>query len=161
MDQLFSQKKKKEISEVSNLFTTNKFVLEKPEIKTEIPKVSKKKTGESKTKEQDSSILRKKIKKNPESKNKNTPQEIVEEVVEISRDVRTIFVGNVSLKIKKRKLINLFKQYGTIEKCWLRSIPVKPIQGKSIKDSIKQKQINESVTTANYYILFSTEKVFS
>jgi RNA recognition motif-containing protein len=40
------------------------------------------------------------------------------------REARTIFVGNVGLSTKKKAILKLFKKYGTIERMWMRSLPL-------------------------------------
>jgi RNA recognition motif-containing protein len=40
------------------------------------------------------------------------------------RESRTIFIGNVGLSTKKKTIIKLFKKFGTIERMWMRSLPL-------------------------------------
>ena len=40
------------------------------------------------------------------------------------RETRTIFVGNVGIKTKKKTLLKAFKKYGQIENMWVRSLPL-------------------------------------
>ena len=40
------------------------------------------------------------------------------------REARTIFVGNVGIKTKKKALLKVFKKFGQISNMWVRSLPL-------------------------------------
>lgn len=74
------------------------------------------------------------------------------------RNKRTIFVGNVPLECEKSKIEKLFKKAGTVEKIWVRSVPI----DESVKMSIKAKVIlgkhNQNSLNKNCYVLYTTEE---
>ncbi|KAK9072870.1 hypothetical protein SSX86_009305 [Deinandra increscens subsp. villosa] len=69
---------------------------------------------------------------------------------------RTVFVGNLPLKVKKKALLREFNQFGEIESVRIRSIPL--LDDKTPrKGAIIKKKINDAVDRVNAYIVFKTE----
>uniref|UniRef100_A0A6B2L772 RRM domain-containing protein n=1 Tax=Arcella intermedia TaxID=1963864 RepID=A0A6B2L772_9EUKA len=70
------------------------------------------------------------------------------------REKRTIFVGNVPLNIKKKKLVKLFKKYGEIDSVRIRGVGYsaerKPMIGKIAKGTV-----HENNDTKIAYIVFT------
>lgn len=71
------------------------------------------------------------------------------------RESRTIFVGNISIKTDKKLIIKHFKQYGKIEKLWIRSVPVEHDNKMSKKARVITKKYHSDFDTKNAYILFA------
>ncbi|KAI3687628.1 hypothetical protein L1987_81328 [Smallanthus sonchifolius] len=71
--------------------------------------------------------------------------------------LRTVFVGNLPLKVKKKKaLLREFSQFGEIESIRIRSVPL--LDDKTPrKGAIIKKQINDAVDRVNAYIVFKME----
>nr|XP_043630515.1 RNA-binding protein 34 [Erigeron canadensis] len=70
--------------------------------------------------------------------------------------LRTVFVGNLPLKVKKKALMREFSQFGEIESIRIRSIPL--LDDKTPrKGAIIKKQINDAVDRVNAYIVFKME----
>ncbi|KAF5932510.1 hypothetical protein HYC85_028681 [Camellia sinensis] len=61
--------------------------------------------------------------------------------------LRTVFVGNLTLKVKKKALFKEFSQFGEVEST------KKPTKG-----AIIQKKINDAVDSVHAYIVFETEQ---
>ncbi|KAI3792287.1 hypothetical protein L2E82_06162 [Cichorium intybus] len=71
--------------------------------------------------------------------------------------LRTVFVGNLPLKVKKKALLREFNQFGEIESVRIRSIPL--LDDKTPrKGAIIKKQINDAVDRVNAYVVFKTEE---
>ncbi|XP_059656838.1 nucleolar protein 12 [Cornus florida] len=71
--------------------------------------------------------------------------------------LRTVFVGNLPLKVKKKALLKEFSQFGEVESVRIRSIPI--IDSKvPRKGAIIKKQINDSIDSVHAYIVFKTEQ---
>lgn len=71
--------------------------------------------------------------------------------------LRTIFVGNLPLKVKKKTLIKEFIKFGEIDSVRIRSVPI--IDTKiPRKGAILQKQINENADSVHAYIVFKSEQ---
>ncbi|KAI3823585.1 hypothetical protein L1987_05024 [Smallanthus sonchifolius] len=69
---------------------------------------------------------------------------------------RTVFVGNLPLKVKKKVVLKEFNRFGEIESIRIRSIPL--LDDKTPrKGAIIKKQINDAVDRVNAYIVFKTE----
>ncbi|KAK1408353.1 hypothetical protein QVD17_40064 [Tagetes erecta] len=69
---------------------------------------------------------------------------------------RTVFVGNLPLKVKKKALLKEFNRFGEIESIRIRSIPL--LDDKTPrKGAIIKKKINDAVDRVNAYIVFKTE----
>lgn len=70
---------------------------------------------------------------------------------------RTVFVGNLDIKTKKKVLIKEFEQFGEIESVRLRSVPI--IEDKaSRRGAILKGKINEVIGRMNAYIVFKNEQ---
>ncbi|KAK3041565.1 hypothetical protein RJ639_000699 [Escallonia herrerae] len=70
---------------------------------------------------------------------------------------RTVFVGNLPLKVKKKALLKEFTQFGEVESVRIRSVPI--LNSKTPrKGAIMKKQINEAVDSVHAYIVFKTEE---
>ncbi|KAD5508367.1 hypothetical protein R6Q59_031040 [Mikania micrantha] len=68
---------------------------------------------------------------------------------------RTVFVGNLPLKVKKKALLREFNRFGEIESVRIRSIPL--LDDKTPrKGAIIKKKINDAVDRVNAYIVFKT-----
>uniref|UniRef100_A0A2N9HPY4 RRM domain-containing protein n=1 Tax=Fagus sylvatica TaxID=28930 RepID=A0A2N9HPY4_FAGSY len=74
-----------------------------------------------------------------------------------SKLLRTVFVGNLPLKTKKKVLTKEFKQFGEIESVRIRSVPILDTK-KPRKEAIIMKQINEAADCVHAYIVFKTEE---
>jgi nucleolar protein 12 len=71
--------------------------------------------------------------------------------------LRTVFVGNLPLKVKKKALLKEFSQFGEVESVRIRSVPI--LNSKTPrKGAIIKKQINETVDSVHAYIVFKTEE---
>ncbi|GAA0152862.1 translation initiation factor [Lithospermum erythrorhizon] len=69
--------------------------------------------------------------------------------------LRTVFVGNLPLKIKKKVLLKEFGIFGEVESVRIRSVPL--LDSKTPrKGAIMKKQINESADSVHAYIVFKT-----
>ncbi|KAL5975092.1 hypothetical protein ACLOJK_031768 [Asimina triloba] len=70
---------------------------------------------------------------------------------------RTVFVGNLPLKVKKKALLKEFGQFGEIESIRIRSVPIAdskiPRKGAIIKG-----KLNDSVDSVHAYIVFKNEQ---
>ncbi|KAI5438076.1 nucleolar protein 12 [Lathyrus oleraceus] len=71
--------------------------------------------------------------------------------------LRTIFVGNLPLKVKKKTLLKEFKNFGEVESVRIRSVPLQDTK-KPRKGAILAKKINESAESVNAYVVFKTEE---
>ncbi|CAL5429485.1 unnamed protein product [Camellia sinensis] len=71
--------------------------------------------------------------------------------------LRTVFVGNLTLKVKKKALFKEFSQFGEVESVRIRSIPLLDTK-KPRKGAIIQKKINDAVDSVHAYIVFETEQ---
>ncbi|KAL3817920.1 hypothetical protein ACJIZ3_003825 [Penstemon smallii] len=73
-----------------------------------------------------------------------------------SKLLRTVFVGNLPLKIKKKELLKEFGKFGEVESVRIRSVPI--VDGKiPRKGAIIRKQFNENGNSVHAYIVFKTE----
>jgi nucleolar protein 12 len=73
------------------------------------------------------------------------------------RNDRTIFVGNVDLDIKPAEVKKYFKDCGSVEKIWFRSVPVD--KGKMPqKAAVVLKKFKEGAAGQNCYVLFSEKE---
>lgn len=71
------------------------------------------------------------------------------------KESRTVFVGNVPVSVKMKKLKSLFKKFGDIETTRLRSVAVNNIN-KPKRASIVKKDFHPQRDTANVYIRFKS-----
>ncbi|XP_022735956.1 RNA-binding protein 34-like [Durio zibethinus] len=74
-----------------------------------------------------------------------------------SKLLRTVFVGNLPIKVKKKVLIKEFSTFGEIESVRIRSVPLNDTK-KPRKGAIMLKQINEKADSVHAYIVFKTEQ---
>ncbi|KAM7258925.1 hypothetical protein ACFE04_014666 [Oxalis oulophora] len=74
-----------------------------------------------------------------------------------SKLLRTVFVGNLPVKVKKKVLIKEFSKFGEIESVRIRSVPLMDTK-KPVKGAIMLKQINEGADSVHAYIVFKTEE---
>ncbi|KAL1568889.1 RNA-binding protein 34-like [Salvia divinorum] len=71
--------------------------------------------------------------------------------------LRTIFVGNLPLKLKKKDIAKEFSKFGEVESVRIRSVPI--VDGKMPrKGAVILKKINENGNSVNAYIVFKTEE---
>lgn len=71
--------------------------------------------------------------------------------------LRTVFVGNLPLKVKKKALLKEFRQFGEIESVRIRSVPILDTKTPR-KGAILKKKINDAVDSVHAYIVFKTEE---
>ncbi|KAI9124968.1 hypothetical protein K1719_003584 [Acacia pycnantha] len=71
--------------------------------------------------------------------------------------LRTIFVGNLPLKVKKKTLLTEFKKFGEVESLRIRSVPILDTK-KPRKGAILSKKINDAGDSVHAYIVFKTEQ---
>ncbi|CAJ1931122.1 unnamed protein product [Sphenostylis stenocarpa] len=71
--------------------------------------------------------------------------------------LRTVFVGNLPLKVKKKTLLKEFKKFGEVESVRIRSVPVQDTK-KPRKGAILAKKINDAADSVHAYIVFKTEE---
>ncbi|KAE8661883.1 hypothetical protein F3Y22_tig00113722pilonHSYRG00246 [Hibiscus syriacus] len=74
-----------------------------------------------------------------------------------SKLLRTVFVGNLPIKVKKKVLIKEFSKFGEIESVRIRSVPLNDTK-KPRKGAIMLKQINDKADSVHAYIVFKTEQ---
>lgn len=74
-----------------------------------------------------------------------------------SKLLRTIFVGNLSLKIKKKALMKEFGSFGEVESVRIRSIPIAD-SATPRKASIIKKKLNDNADSVNAYVVFKSEE---
>ncbi|KAG4117138.1 hypothetical protein ERO13_D12G209900v2 [Gossypium hirsutum] len=74
-----------------------------------------------------------------------------------SKLMRTVFVGNLPIKAKKKVLLKEFSKFGEIESVRIRSVPLNDTK-KPRKGAIMLKQINENADSVHAYIVFKTEQ---
>ncbi|KAL8535493.1 hypothetical protein ACS0TY_011213 [Phlomoides rotata] len=73
-----------------------------------------------------------------------------------SKLLRTIFVGNLPLKLRKKEIAKAFDKFGEVESVRIRSVPI--IDGKiPRKGAVIKKRINENCDSVHAYIVFKTE----
>ncbi|XP_050234445.1 nucleolar protein 12 [Mercurialis annua] len=98
---------------------------------------------------------------------KRKKAENVEEDLLVSKDaegfddesklLRTVFVGNLPLKLKKKALMKEFTQFGEIESVRIRSVPIMDTKIPR-KGAVILKKINDSADSVHAYIVFNTEQ---
>ncbi|XP_038991398.1 RNA-binding protein 34-like [Hibiscus syriacus] len=71
--------------------------------------------------------------------------------------LRTVFVGNLLIKVKKKRLIKEFSKFREIESVRIRFAPLSDTW-KLRKEAIKLKQINEKADSVRAYTVFETEQ---
>ncbi|KAL9256672.1 Nucleolar protein 12-like protein [Drosera capensis] len=70
--------------------------------------------------------------------------------------LRTVFVGNLPLKVKKKVLLKEFSQFGEVESMRIRSVPTLDIK-KPKKVQITLNQVNETVDSVHAYVVFKIQ----
>lgn len=71
--------------------------------------------------------------------------------------LRTIFIGNLPLKVKKKTLLKEFKKFGEVESVRIRSVPILDTK-KPRKGAILSKKINDAGDSVHAYVVFKTEQ---
>ncbi|KAJ0989942.1 hypothetical protein J5N97_008298 [Dioscorea zingiberensis] len=85
------------------------------------------------------------------------PKEEEEEFDDEQKLLRTVFVGNLPLRTKKKALMKEFGSFGEIESVRIRSVPL--VDSKiPRKGAIFKGKINESVDSVHAYIVFKQEQ---
>ncbi|CAA7403862.1 unnamed protein product [Spirodela intermedia] len=74
-----------------------------------------------------------------------------------SKLLRTVFVGNLPLKTKRKALLKEFSGFGEVESIRLRSVPLLDTKTPR-KGAIIKGQVNEAVDSVNAYIVFKDEQ---
>lgn len=74
-----------------------------------------------------------------------------------SKLLRTVFVGNLPLKVKKKALLKEFSNFGEIESVRIRSVPTLDSK-KPKKVQIFNGKLNEAADSVHAYIVFKTEQ---
>lgn len=69
---------------------------------------------------------------------------------------RTVFVGNLTLKVKKKAILREFAQYGAVESVRLRSVPLLDTKVPR-KGAVITGKINEAIDSQHAYIVFKEE----
>ncbi|KAI3918511.1 hypothetical protein MKX01_041831 [Papaver californicum] len=71
--------------------------------------------------------------------------------------LKTVFVGNLPLKTKKKTLLKEFSQFGEVDSVRIRSVPI--LDGKMPrKGAIMKGRINDAIDSVNAYIVYKEEK---
>ncbi|XP_009101482.1 nucleolar protein 12 [Brassica rapa] len=74
-----------------------------------------------------------------------------------SKLLRTVFVGNLPLKVKKKLILKEFSKFGEVESVRIRSVPIVDSK-RTRKGAIMLKQINEKASSVHAYVVFETEQ---
>lgn len=74
-----------------------------------------------------------------------------------SKLLKTVFVGNLPLKVKKKALLKEFSKFGEIESVRIRSVPTLDSK-KPKKIQVISGKINEAADSVHAYIVFKTEQ---
>ncbi|KAB5573867.1 hypothetical protein DKX38_001061 [Salix brachista] len=74
-----------------------------------------------------------------------------------SKLLRTVFVGNLPLKVKKKALIKEFSKFGDVESVRIRSVPIAESKIPR-KGAILLKKFNDNVDSVNAYVVFKNEQ---
>ncbi|KAE8723615.1 SNARE associated Golgi protein family [Hibiscus syriacus] len=74
-----------------------------------------------------------------------------------SKLLRTVFVGNLPIQVKKKVLIKEFSKFGEIESVRIRSVPLNDTK-KPRKGAVMLKQINDKADSVHAYVVFKTEQ---
>ncbi|KAL3645553.1 hypothetical protein CASFOL_010733 [Castilleja foliolosa] len=74
-----------------------------------------------------------------------------------SKLLRTVFIGNLPLKLKKKEIVKEFERFGEVDSVRIRSVPI--VDGKiPRKGAVIKKQINENGDSVHAYIVSKTEE---
>ncbi|XP_061980991.1 uncharacterized protein LOC133701178 [Populus nigra] len=71
--------------------------------------------------------------------------------------LRTVFIGNLPLKVKKKALIEEFSKFGEVESLRIRSMPITESKIPR-KGAILLKKFNDNADSVHAYIVFNTEQ---
>ncbi|ESQ39831.1 hypothetical protein EUTSA_v10000858mg [Eutrema salsugineum] len=74
-----------------------------------------------------------------------------------SKLLRTVFVGNLPLKVKKKLILKEFSKFGKVESVRIRSVPIVDSK-RTRKGAIMLKQLNEKASSVHAYVVFETEQ---
>ncbi|KAM0963897.1 hypothetical protein ACFX2A_023329 [Malus domestica] len=74
-----------------------------------------------------------------------------------SKLLRTVFVGNLPLKVKKKALMKEFTKFGEVESVRIRSVPILDTK-RPRKGAILTKQIHDKADSVNAYVVFKMEE---
>ncbi|GMN30540.1 hypothetical protein TIFTF001_002841 [Ficus carica] len=76
---------------------------------------------------------------------------------EESKLLRTVFVGNLPLTLKKKPLIKEFSKFGEVESVRIRSVPLTDTKTPR-KGAVIRKQYHETADSVHAYVVFKTEE---
>ncbi|XP_078170200.1 RNA-binding (RRM/RBD/RNP motifs) family protein [Carex rostrata] len=71
--------------------------------------------------------------------------------------LRTVFVGNLPLRVKKKEILKEFQQFGEVESVRIRSVPLADTKVPR-KGAIIQGKVNEAVDSVHAYVVFKEER---
>ncbi|KAJ3708888.1 hypothetical protein LUZ61_012593 [Rhynchospora tenuis] len=71
--------------------------------------------------------------------------------------LRTVFVGNLPLKIKRKEVMKEFQQFGEVESVRIRSVPLVDTKVPRM-GAIIQGKVNEAVDSVHAYVVFKEEQ---
>ncbi|OWM64158.1 RNA-binding protein 34 [Punica granatum] len=71
--------------------------------------------------------------------------------------LRTVFVGNLPLKMKKKALLKEFSKFGEVESVRIRSVPILDTKVPR-KGAVITKKINDAVDSIHAYVVFKSEE---
>ncbi|XP_062029527.1 uncharacterized protein LOC133745466 [Rosa rugosa] len=74
-----------------------------------------------------------------------------------SKLLRTIFVGNLPVKVKKKVLIREFSKFGEVESVRIRSVPIEDTKAPR-KVAVLTKKLHKKADSVNAYIVFKSEE---
>ncbi|XP_030500964.2 uncharacterized protein LOC115716336 [Cannabis sativa] len=74
-----------------------------------------------------------------------------------SKLLRTVFVGNLPLSVKKKALIKEFTKFGEVDSVRIRSVPITDTK-KPRKGAVITKQFHEAADSVHAYVVFKTEE---
>ncbi|KAJ3683333.1 hypothetical protein LUZ60_013560 [Juncus effusus] len=84
-------------------------------------------------------------------------KEDIESFDDENKLLRTVFVGNLPLKVKKKAILKEFGQFGEVESVRIRSVPL--VDSKvPRKGAVIQGKVNEAVDSVNAYVVFKEEQ---
>ncbi|XP_050378896.1 uncharacterized protein LOC126796175 [Argentina anserina] len=74
-----------------------------------------------------------------------------------SKLLRTVFVGNLPVNVKKKVLIREFSKFGEVESVRIRSVPIEDTKAPR-KVAVLTKKIHKKADSVNAYIVFKSEE---
>ncbi|KAL0737279.1 hypothetical protein Bca4012_013489 [Brassica carinata] len=134
---LESKRKKRKRDEIESEYETKKYG------NAEEVKETKKKVGEKRKKADDDEVAETMVSK--------------EGFDDESKLLRTVFVGNLPLKVKKKLILKEFSKFGEVDSVRIRSVPIVDSK-RTRKGAIMLKQINEKASSVHAYVVFETEQ---